>query len=184
LARKASIQLLDAAVAVRDAAASGDLAVFDDTVSAGVSAELCEGMHSLAGPNGREPFEIDFRWARGMPADLAPTSVTFPEGSAEIIVAAAHRLRQHSPSGEVIVTGMVESLYDQPAREDRWRIRVRGEVSGTKGNRRVLWVRLGQSTYHAALTAHREQHRVRARGALSGAGQRAELIADDFEVLG
>jgi hypothetical protein len=83
------------------------------------------------------------------------------------------------------VTGTVESLHDQPNRDDRWRIRVRGEVSGAKGNRRVLWVRLtGQDAYHAAIAAHREQQPVRARGALSEAGQRAELIADDFEVLG
>ncbi len=185
LARKASVQLLDATVAIRDAAASGDLAAFDGTVSAGVSAQLCEGMRGLAGPGGREPFEIGFRWARGLPTDLRGTTVGFPEGSAEIIAAAADRLRRHGPSGEVTVTGTVESLHDQPNRDDRWRIRVRGQVAGARGNRRVLWVRLtGQDAYHAALTAHREQHRVRARGALSEAGQRAELIADDFEVLG
>jgi hypothetical protein len=184
LARKTSLQLLDATVAVRDAVASGDLAAFDGTVSAGVSAELCEGMHSLAGPDGREPFEIGFRWARGLPIDLQTTIVTFPEDNVEIIAAAADRLRRHSPSGEVTVTGTVESLHDQPTRDDRWRIRVRGEVAGAKGNRRVLWVRLtGQDAYHAAIAAHREQHRVRARGVLSETGQRAELIADDFQVL-
>lgn len=65
------------------------------------------------------------------------------------------------------MTGVVESLHDQPIRDDRWRIRVRGEVSGVKGNRRVLWVRLtGQDAYRAAIAAHQEQHRVRARGAL------------------
>lgn len=185
LARTVSMQLLDAAVAVRDAAASGDLAAFDGTVSAGVSAELCEGMHSLAGASGSESFEIDFRWARGLPADLPPATVTFPEDSAEILAAAADRLRRHNPSGEVTVTGIVEGLHDQPTRDDRWRIRVRGEVEGTKGNRRVLWVRLTrQDAYHAAIAAHREQSRVRARGALSETGQRAELIAEDFEALG
>jgi len=186
LARKASMQLLDAVVAVRDAAASGDLAAFDATVSAGVSAELCEGMHGLAGADGSEPFEIGFRWARGLPTDLRTTVVEFPDGSTEIIAAAADRLRRHhSPAGEVTVTGTVESLHDQPARDDRWRIRVRGEVSGAKGNRRVLWVRLtGPDAYHDAIAAHREQHPVRARGALSETGQRAELIADDFVVLG
>jgi hypothetical protein len=185
LTRRVSMQLLDAAVAVRDAVVSGDLAAFDSTVSAGVSAELCEGMQNLAGADGREPFEIGFRWARGLPAEVAPVSVAFPEGSVEIIAAAADRLRRQSPSGEVTVTGIVESLHNQPTHDDRWRIRVRGEVSGVKGNRRVLWVRLtGQDAYRAAIAAHQEQHRVRARGALSESGQRAELITVDFEVLG
>ncbi|WP_036571530.1 hypothetical protein [Nocardia sp. BMG51109] len=184
LARKVSTQLLDATIAVRDAALSGSPAAFDGTVSAGVSAELCEGMLGLAGAKGGEPFEIGFRWARGLPTDLPSTTVVFPEGSAEIISAAADRLRRHGPSGEVTVTGIVESLHDQPAHADRWRIRVRGEVSGAKGNRRVLWVRLmGQDSYHAAITAHRERHRIRARGVLSETGARAELITDDFEVL-
>jgi hypothetical protein len=185
LARRVSMQLLDATIAVRDAAVSGDLAAFDGTVSAGVSAELCEGLHSLAGADGREPFEIGFRWARGLPTDLRSVTVRFPEDSTEIIAAAVGHLRLHSPSGEVTVTGMVESLHDQPARADRWRIRVRGEVSGVTGNRRVMWIRLtGQDAYHAAIVAHREQGRVRARGVLSETGQRAELIADDFEILG
>jgi hypothetical protein len=184
LVRKVSTQLLDATVAVRDAAATGELSAFDGTVSAGVSAELCEGMRCLAGADGSEPFEIGFRWARGLPANVPSTTVMFPEGSAEIIAAAADHLRRHSPSGDVTVTGLVESLHDEPTRADRWRIRVRGEVSGSKGNRRVLWVRLaGQDAYHAAIAAHQQQHRVRARGALSETGQRAELVADDFEVL-
>lgn len=96
LTRRVSMQLLDAAVAVRDAVVSGDLAAFDSTVSAGVSAELCEGMQNLAGADGREPFEIGFRWARGLPAEVAPVSVAFPEGSAEIIAAAADRLRRRT----------------------------------------------------------------------------------------
>lgn len=182
LARRVSLQLLDATVAVRDAAASGDVTAFDGTVTAGVSAELCDGMQALAGPTGR--FEIGFRWARGLPSDLPGSTVTFPAGTAEIIASAANRLRHHGPSGEVIVTGAVESLHDQPNRADRWRIRVRGEVAGVRGNRRVLWVRLpDRDAYHAAIAAHQAQQRVRASGVLSESGQRAELIADDFEVL-
>jgi hypothetical protein len=185
LTRRVSLQLLDATVAVRDAVDSGDPAAFDATVSAGVSAELCEGMRGFAGSTGREPFEIGFRWARGLPTDLPAATVAFPEDAGQLIASAADRLRRHGPSGEVTVTGVVEILHDQPRRDDRWRIRVRGEVAGTKGNRRVLWVRLAdQDTYHAAITAHQAQQRVRARGALSDAGTRAELVADDFEVLG
>ncbi|RSM62356.1 hypothetical protein DMH03_09570 [Amycolatopsis sp. WAC 01376] len=185
LTRRVSLQLLDATVAVRDAAVSGDLAAFDSTVSAGVSAELCEGMRNLAGADGHAPFEIGFRWARGLHAEVAPESVTFPMGSAEIIAAAADHLRRRSPRGEVTVTGVVEGLHDQPAHDDRWRIRIRGEIAGVNGSRRVLWARLsGQDAYSAAIAAHQERHLVRARGALSESGRRAELITVDFEVLG
>jgi hypothetical protein len=185
LARKASMQLRDATIALRGAVASGDVATVEGAVSAGVSAEFCEGMQSLAGAGGREQFEIGFRWARRPPAGLAPETVSFPEGSAEIIAAAADRLRRHSPSGEVTITGVIESLNGQSADDGRWHIRVRGSVAGTEGNRRVLWVGLvDRDAYDSAYSAQTEGHRVRARGVLSGTGQRAELIADDFEVLG
>ena len=187
LTRRVSLQLHDAAVAVRDAAAAGDLAAFDDTVTAGVSAELCEGLAGLAGVAGREPFELGFRWARGLPSDLPATAVGFGEGYGEVIAEAAGRLRKSDHTAEVTVTGAVESLHDEPARADRWRIRVRGEVAAAKGNRRVLWVRLpDQDAYHAAIAAHQAQQQVRARGVLSRTSQRAELIVppNDFEVLG
>ncbi|MPZ82950.1 MAG: hypothetical protein GEV28_22150 [Actinophytocola sp.] len=186
LARRVSLQLHDAAVAARDAAAVADLSAFDDTVTAGVSAELCEGLAGLS-DDGRTPFEIGFRWARGIPADLPATTVAFGEGTAELIAAAARRLRKSHQPAEVTVTGAIESLHDDPGRADRWRVRIRGQVAGTHGNRRVLWVRLpDQDAYHAALAAHQARQRVRAKGVLSRTTQRAELTTakNDFEVLG
>lgn len=185
LARRVSLQLLDATTAARDAttaARSGDLAVFDDAVTAGVSADLCEGMSRLAAHGG---FELGFRWARGLPADQPPAVVAFEQDAGEVLVAAAERLRRHDRARAVTVTGAVESLHDDPSRSDRRRIKVRGEVAGAQGNRRVLWVRLrDDDAYHAAIAAHQTRLRVRAAGELSLSSARAELLADDFEVLG
>jgi hypothetical protein len=110
--------------AVVPAAESSELAAFDSTVTAGVSAELCEALSGLAGPRRGQPFEIGFRCARGMRSELPPATVRLPEGAGVVLRAAAARLRQLNVSGEATLTGMVEDLHDDPpGGGDRWRIK-------------------------------------------------------------
>jgi hypothetical protein len=181
LGRLVSHQLHDAVTALAQAAATGEPAAVDDTVTAGVSAQLCGALRELAGDDGGWPFEIGFRWARGVPSVLPPAAVRFAPGAGRIVAAAGDRLRELDPSGDATVVGLVESLHDEPARDDRWRVRVRGEIATPHGrdNRRTLWVRLVDgATYDQAITAHRSGARVRVRGALSTtSGRRAELRA-------
>jgi hypothetical protein len=79
-------------------------------------------------------------------------------------------------------------LHDRPESDDRWRIRIRGELRmrGGTGIGRTVWVRLnGQAPYDRAIAAHRARQRVRARGDLSSLKGRVELIVedDDFDIL-
>jgi hypothetical protein len=86
------------------------------------------------------------------------------------------------------VAGFVETLHDQPETGDRWRVKVRGDLTTRGGTAfgRTIWVRLdGQSSYDRAIAAHRARHLVRVRGDLSAQG-RVELVTDGtrFEVIG
>lgn len=188
LVRRVGQQLYDAVAAAGEAAATGNRAAFDDMVTAGVSADLCTALSGLAGERGQRPFEIGFRWARGMPSALPAATVTFGERAGELIQSAADRLRRLNTAIEVTATGVVESLHDDPARGDRWRVRVRGEIVTPhgRGSRRTVWVRLtDRRAYDQAIAAHQVQAQVRARGALSNEDRRAELHTgiDGFEVL-
>lgn len=71
-------QMYDATSAVEEATRAGEVEAFDETVSAGVSADLCAALSNLAGHRRREPFEIGFRWARRASSDLPAHTVPFP----------------------------------------------------------------------------------------------------------
>jgi hypothetical protein len=192
LGRQVARQLHDAVTAIRVATERAErdgLTAFDDAVTAGVSANLCRALSVLAGQGHTQAFEVTFRWGRGLRSDLSADTAHFPDGAGQIIHAAAGHLRRVRISGVAEMSGFVESLHDQPETADRWRIKVRGDLttrSGT-GFNRTVWIRLdGQDSYDRAIAAHRDRLLVRARGELSAARGRVELTAASakFEVIG
>ena len=194
LGRQVTRRLYDAVAAVRMASARAtedDLTPFDETVAAGVSANLCEAMSGLAGRERRQPFEIAFRWGRGVASDVPAGILRFSTGTGVVISAAATRLRRLGASGDAAVTGVVESLHDQAQSKDRWRVKVRGDLTTRTGQAggatvRTVWVRLGgQEPYDQAISAHKTKQRVRAQGVLAALKGRIELIVSDggFDIL-
>jgi hypothetical protein len=194
LGRRVGARLRAAVIAAQAAAARvagpGDVNAFDEAVAAGVSANLCEALSRLAGHQHAQPFEIAFRWGRGLPSDVPAEAVRFPRGTGTIIRAGAARLRQLGSlgiSGAATITGWVESLHGRSP-DTGWRINVHGDMrtGGDVESGRTARVRLdSQTAYDRAITAHRSQRRVRARGELSGSVGRTELIVsdDNFEIL-
>jgi hypothetical protein len=177
--------------AAMHAAERDDLAGFDSTVAAGVSANLCEALIGLAGRGLNQPFEIAFRWGRGLPTDVPVDSVRFPSGTATAIREGAIRLRQlGSPpvaASTATMVGLVESLHGQSA-SGYWQITLRGDLTanGVIESARALQVLLSSvETYDRAIAAHRSRERVRARGELSGSSGRTELNVRDnnFDIL-
>jgi hypothetical protein len=181
-------QMLEALSAVAAASERGTLAAFDTTVTAGVSADFCTALSDLAGLQRREPFEISFRWARGLVSTVPAQAIAFPAGAGALIRAASRHLRQLNASGTAIVVGRVESLHDDAPGGDRWRVKVRGELRTELGvnSRRTVWVRLaGQAAYDLAIRAHRDGLNVRVTGALASMNGPIELLEqpDGLEVI-
>lgn len=177
--RTVLVQMLEAVVAAHTAVLSNEPSAFDDTVTAGVSADLCRALSDLCGADRNEPFEVSFRWARSHPLDTPSHVISFPQTSGSLLRAAAERLRGLNASGPATVTGVVEGLYDDAAGDDRWRIKVRGDLytERTERSRRAVWVRLGdQAAYDRAIDAHRLQRVITVAGELSSATGRVELV--------
>jgi hypothetical protein len=177
--RDVLLQVYDAISAVLPAAESGEPAAFDGVITAGVSAEFCDALSDLAGPQRRQPFEIGFRWARGLRSELPPATVTLPAGSGVLLRTAAVRLRALNVSDDASVSGTVETL-SEPVGAGTWRIKVRGELRTgmSVANRRAVWVRLpDRDAYDLAITAHSRQRLVRAVGVLTSTTGRVELVA-------
>ncbi|MFD9204184.1 hypothetical protein ACFWDP_38720, partial [Streptomyces anthocyanicus] len=77
------------------------------------------------------------------------------------------------------ISGVVEGLHDDSSGNDRWRIKVRGELrtEHTELVRRAVWVRLpDQISYDRAITAHRERRVITVMGELSSTTGRVELV--------
>jgi hypothetical protein len=190
--RRSTLRLFRAVAAARDATTvaveRGDFTAFDDTVALGVSANLCEALSDLGGVRRQQPFEIGFRWARGLPSDVSAKTVAFEAGTGEVLRNAAKRLWRLDSSGEAHVTGFVESLHDDPHADDRWRVRVRGNMVSGRGEireQRTVWLRLREGDYQRAVDAHLGRRSVQASGVLVPTGRRTEIVvpADGFSVI-
>lgn len=187
-ARAVFVQLHEAVSVANAAVLTGEPDAFDDSVTAGVSADLCIALSDLAGETRSEPFEIDFRWARTRPLDIPLGPVEFPSQAGRLLQLGGRRLRGQNASGPATVTGVVEGLHDDPVGGDRWRIKVRGELrtERTERSRRAVWVRLpDQISYERAIAAHRARVPVSTTGELSSATGRVELVSTgDFDLDG
>lgn len=171
-------QMLEAVAAARTAVLIGTPEAFDETVTAGVSADMCKALSDLSGAD-RTKFEITFHWARAQPLEVRAHAFAFPEVAGPLLQEASGRLRVLNASGPATVTGVVEGLYDDAAGDDRWRIKVRGELrtEQVERARRAVWVRLvDQAAYDRAITAHRERSVITVSGELSSTTGRVELV--------
>jgi hypothetical protein len=183
LPRRSSLRLFHAVSAAREAIAAtvrdGQFSAFEDASAVGVSANLCDALSDLAGISRTQPFELGFRWGRGLPADAPATTVAFGTNAGAVLRNAAKRLWQLDSSGAAEVTGLVESLHDDPRTDDRWRVRVRGEVTtGDATAPRTVWLRLSPGQYQQAVDAHLARRIVQARGAMVVTGRRTEIVVD------
>jgi hypothetical protein len=177
--RAVVVQMFEAVSAAQAAVRADDPAAFDETVTAGVSADLCKALSDLCGSGRNEPFEITFRWARTQPLDVPSHVVAFPATSGSLLQAAAGRLRGLNAFGPATVTGVIEGLYDDAAGDDRWRIKVRGRLrtQHVERSRRAVWVRLAdQAAYDRAISAHRHRRVITVAGDLSSTTGRVELV--------
>lgn len=101
LERVITRRLMDALEASRNAAEtalSGDGAAFENAVTAGVSANLCEAVAGLIEES--EGIDISLTWARTRPTPEPQRKVAFSGKDAEILKEAARTFRQrHRPAG-------------------------------------------------------------------------------------
>jgi hypothetical protein len=158
------------------------LDAFDDCVGQGVSANLCKALADLGGYDRDRPFEIGFRWARGLPGAEPRQPSVFTGRMTGILFRAGEELERLAKSGHTRITGDVETL---DMRGEQRRIKLVGELRSRGGEpfHRALWVIVSPGQYDRAIEAQRAGWRIDAEGRLVTVHRRREMRPDRFDVL-
>ena len=151
-------------------AASGDGSAFDDAVTAGVSANLCEALVKLIGPF--PTLDLGVTWARTRPMTSVVDTFRFGEADVPILKEAARGFRSQEPRLNKQVFGIVRRL-SRDVTEDDGKIALKTSIDGKSQS--VVAV-LSRSDYQRAVRAHGEQVAVVLEGDLERDGQRWRLL--------
>ncbi|TDD58027.1 hypothetical protein E1263_20955 [Kribbella antibiotica] len=154
-------------------------AVRTDSVDAltalGVTRSFCTALGRLTGPDRSGSFDLEFRWARGVPSVMPDAQLNFGAGTGEQLRQVTRRLQERGQldkavpdhSGTTTAEGRVVGLQDVGTGADRWRIKVDGVITSASRTTpsRAVWIRLAtQEQYDQAWDAHRSHQPVRVRG--------------------
>jgi len=176
--RRLTRRLVEALEATRrelERTVSGDESAFNNSVSCGVSANLCEALAQIIEPFPR--LDVRASWARTRPMTTPSTIIRFGRADAAVLGEAARGLRERSPKPDMRLHGFVHVL--ERGEEDTFgTIRLRTEVDGYP--RSVITV-LDQVDYGRALEAHKARALVVLHGDLECAGQRWRLLNPRIE---
>lgn len=162
-----SLEHLDAAAA--SAALTGEFASFEESVSNGVNANLCDAVTGLWGDeDGERSLDFTFSWSPSRPVEkFIPSRVRFSGDRIPLIREAARILRESAPVGDFELQGAVVKL-DRLPNQKTGKVTVIGQVEG-KSKRVIL--ELGDPSYHLAVQAHEQEKALSCIGELVREGR-------------
>ena len=178
IARRMTRRLVEALSAARQAtglAGARDGDAFGETVTKGVSANLCEALVKII-----EPFpalDIGVSWALTRPMPEPVGVVRFGRADAELLREAARSLRERAPKPDVCLHGFVRILKRE-GEELAGTIKLRTEIDGQQQSVEAV---LEQMDYEQALEAHKDRALVVMKGDLERTGQRWRLLNAHIE---
>ena len=131
-----------------DGAVAGESDTFDNAVSSGVSANLCEAVAELV--ESVSSFDVTFNWAMTRPTSSSRGPVPFSFGDHSVLKEAALTLRSSEPEYGKSISGFIYRLT-------RNRVEIDGTVTvqaSIDGYTRSVAAILNQSDYAKAIRAH------------------------------
>ena len=146
--RRMTRRLVEAVTAARQAterAAGGDDRAFEETVTSGVSANLCEALVRIIEPF--QTLDVSVSWARTRPVAATGTVARFGRADAVLMREAARALRERAPRPEVRLHGFVRLLKHGEA-EDDGTIHLATDIDG---QRQSVVAVLDQADYERAV---------------------------------
>jgi hypothetical protein len=168
---------LRASRAAAEKALSGQGDAFDQAISDGVSANLCEAVASLIEQSGE--LDISVTWARTRPTPETHRKISFSYSDAEILKEAARTFRRKQPRPDVTLYGTVNKLK-----------REHEEIEGVVSLKAIIDDRLqsvsailDQENYKTAIRAHDDQDQVLVTGDLERVKQRWQLTNAQLRIL-
>lgn len=165
--RKVTQTLAESLLALDEAAGRAALtqqvASFDEAVSRGVNANLCDAVVGLWGDDARRTLEFSFSWSPARPAKPdAIRRVSISSDRLPVIREAARLMREKAPLVDIELVGPVVKL-DRPDGAATGRVTVARYAD--EGPRRVT-LELGDPLYQMAVAAHHQRHTLHAGGTL------------------
>lgn len=151
------------------AAASGELASFEESVSKGVSANLCEAVAGFwANEESDRKVDFQFSWSGARPvAQNTPSMVRFSYDRIPLILEASRLMRERRPVEDFELEGAVISLHSEDVATSG-KISVLGHIDG---HLRRVHVELSEPDYSLAIHAHQNQSVFRCTGTLVREGR-------------
>ncbi|MBF0614324.1 MAG: hypothetical protein G8237_11205 [Magnetococcales bacterium] len=165
--------------AAEQAAVSEDLQSFNDAITEGVSANLCEAITGLAGWLGEYARRVDisFSWSRYRPVvQEMPTRVVFQEDRMPVIAEAGRLLRENSLLEDCDLQGPVVKL-ERHEGQGKGRVTILGFVDEKP---RKISMLLDEQDYQIAIDAHGKGQTISCSGTLRKAGRGFELQSCRF----
>jgi len=163
------MEALEASRTAAEMALSGDAAAFENAVSSGVSANLCEAVAGLIEQS--QGLDISLTWARTRPTPEAHRKVVFSQNDAEILMEAARTFRLRQPKADVTLYGTVHKLKRDQDEVDGV-VTLKAIVEDKMQSVRAV---LDQANYSTAVRAHDAQKQVIVTGDLERVGQRWQI---------
>jgi hypothetical protein len=145
--------------------------LFGAAAKEGVTAALCDALVYATRQPGTSAVDARVSWAGTVPRESwEPTEVRFDARLAPVFEAGALALRSHEPPAVLGVEGWVVHLHREPNDDVGGDAIILALLGGTQP--RQVRVRLPESEYHKALSAHREGKVVNCMGVVTREGKR------------
>ena len=148
---------------------SGDFAPFLDSVSEGVTANLCEAIRDMVVSEiGESEIDLSITWAPSAPiGNRQHMNFSFKPTIAPMLNSAAEFLRQAEPNEGILVTGVVVSLHREEESQEG-RITVSCVIDGSV---KQLQAYLDSNDYNTAIVAHGSRNGVMFRADIAREGR-------------
>ncbi|MDD3287654.1 MAG: hypothetical protein PHX43_01430 [Alphaproteobacteria bacterium] len=162
--------------AAKDAAigalSDGGIAAFENAVSFGVSANLCDAISNIVNSAGKA--EISLTWAKTRPVlkQTMKNVVSFDRQTVEVIAEAARNFRRSEPLLNQPITGWVYQLRQEQSGDPEGTIRISTTINEKP---RKLKITLSTEDYHQAAVAHNSGKHISLEGDLYLQGKATEL---------
>lgn len=172
-----SLRALD--LAAQRAALTQQMSAFDQAVSEGVNANLCDALAGLwGGDDSQRNLEFFFSWSPGRPvSDDLPRRIAFPADRIPMIREAGRLMRERAPVTDFELHGAVVKL-DRPEGAMAGKVTVIGFLD----DRQVrVTMELPDASYSLAVQAHGQGDRLRVLGTLAKEG-RSYMLRDARDV--
>jgi len=159
----------------RDTASLSQGDALDDDIEAGLTANLCDALISLAGDaNELEArLTVGVRWSLFVPSDEPRTTVDVGRSELDALPVVASTLRAIQPLRDRTIQGFVRNLDREPGHQDGT-IRLSADVEGRLS---VVRLHLAAADYQSAIDAHAQNVQLEFTGTLEKAGKMWEVTS-------